>query len=124
MNEIKMQDILAEYAEGLVDNRVTVEDLIKKYNIKPGSDLEALLRVAEMLESVLVRVQPSSQFVNELRHELIGDAKLLARLRQIPGLRMAAGIAGISGLTVAAAGVLWWVHRAGVEKRRQEALAS
>jgi hypothetical protein len=124
---ISTEDILAEYAEGFLDGSITAADLITKYDIKPGSELEALLLLAERLGDVLVKVAPTPEFVAQLRRDLLkGDAvSLVARLRQLhPSLSRRQLAAGIGGLTVAAgfAGLLWYAHRSGYNLRpRHEA---
>jgi hypothetical protein len=107
----KIEDILAEYADGLSDGSVTTADLIKKYDIIAGSDDEALLQLAAQLEAVLVQVAPSPEFVTQLRHELLTGSpqRVLERLRTLSASKLgqlAAGL-GVGGVTVAA-GVLFW----------------
>lgn len=109
------QDILAEYAESLVKGEADVEALLKKYDIQPGSDLEALLYLAQSLEGVLVQVAPSAEFINRLRQELLNEDvdTLWYRLRQLTNVQLAAGLGGITF----AAGMLWWFRRLGIEIR-------
>jgi hypothetical protein len=116
---ISSEDILAEFAEGFLDGGITAADLIAKYNIKQGSELEALLLLAERLEGILVKVAPTPEFVAQLRQDLLkGDsASFLARMRQLyPLLSRKQLAAGIGGLTVAA-GLLWYARRSGFNLR-------
>jgi|GEM_PF-6897391 len=100
-------DILAEYVEGLVNGNLSIQDLIQKYDIEEGSELELLLQLAEKLDEVLVQVEPSEVFVEALRDRLVNDPSLLERLRHLSAAQLAAGV---GGLTVAA-GLIWWARR-------------
>lgn len=109
------RDILAEYADGLIQGNLRLEDVLQKYQIAPGSELEALLRMAALLDRVLVQVDPSPEFVQQLREELLGTdvQTLIQRLRQLTTFQIAAGLGGITF----AAGVLWWARRLNEEAR-------
>ncbi len=109
------RDILAEYADGLVSGNLRMEDVLQKYHIPPGSELEALLRMAALLDRVLVQVDPSPEFVQQLREELLGTdvQTLIQRIRQLTTFQIAAGLGGITF----AAGVLWWARRLNEEAR-------
>ncbi|NJL93457.1 MAG: hypothetical protein HC915_06860 [Anaerolineae bacterium] len=120
MNERKAQEILAEYADALTRGDARVEDLLQKYNIPPGSELEALLYLAQALEKALVSVQPNTEFVERLRVQLLGQEAAWHWLRQLSITQVAAGIAGIGGVTVAA-GVLIWVGRVNWLRRAAQA---
>lgn len=122
MSNQHSQEILAEYADSLVKGTIRVEDVLEKYNIEPGSELEALLRMAALLDRVLVRVEPSAEFVSQLRAELMSEdvITLIQRLRHLTRLQVAAGLGGITF----AAGVLWWARRLNEEARiRRRALS-
>ncbi|HLA43481.1 MAG TPA: hypothetical protein VJZ27_08610, partial [Aggregatilineales bacterium] len=69
----KIEDILAELADGFLDGSIEITDLIEKYNILPGSELETLLQLAASLEGMLLPVSPSSDFIRKLRHELLNE---------------------------------------------------
>src|SRR5688572_3308766 len=102
MSELRFEDILAEYADGFIRGMVRIEDLMQKYNIAPESDLAALLGVAQSIEKALVEVQPSAEFMEHLRQELMTERNLLFmldRLRHLSSRQMMAGLAGIGGLT-------------------------
>lgn len=115
MNNTRPQDILAEYADGLVKGSVRVEEVLEKYHILPGSELEKLLRIAALLDKVFVQVDPSPEFVRHLREELMAEdvITLVQRIRQLTTLQIAAGLGGITF----AAGVLWWARRLNEEAR-------
>jgi hypothetical protein len=114
----RTEDILAEYLAG----SVSVDDLMTRYDIKTGSELEDLLLIAEQLEQVLVHVSPSPEFVATLRADLLrGDSEtFIKRLRVLSpslSLRQVGSLAaGIGGLTVAA-GLLWYARRTGFSVR-------
>lgn len=109
------KDILAEYADGLVKGNIRVEEVLEKYNIPPGSELAALLRMAALLDRVLVQVDVPPEFVHQLREELLGTdvQTLVQRIRQLTTFQIAAGLGGITF----AAGVLWWARRLNEESR-------
>lgn len=109
---LKPEEILAEYAEGLAAGTLTVADLIEKYQIEAGSELDVLLQLAETLDDILMTVEPSAQFVDELHQTLLKEREtLLARLRHLSPSQVAAGI---GGLTVAA-GLLWLARRSALD---------
>lgn len=113
MNQV--QEILAEYADGFITGKLTLSDLVKKYDVLPGSELDALLKLAQELEHVLVMVAPTPGFISGLRSELLAtkSATLLYRLRNLSRVQLAAGI---GGLTVAA-GIIWYARKSGFDIR-------
>ncbi len=113
-----MQDILAEYAEGLAQGYISPGELVEKYNIPPGSEAEALVYFAAKLEFVLREVQPSEAFVAQLRAELLGQETLVERLRALTPAQV---MAGIGGMTMVA-GLFWFVRRTAQERRNPDAL--
>lgn len=116
ITQAQIQEILAEYADGLAQGNVRAEEVLAKYQVEAGSDLEALLLLAQALEGVLVRVYPSAEFAEQLRRDLLGMENTLAILDSLRQLRLSNRqiAAGVGGLTVAA-GVIWWVRRAGID---------
>ncbi len=114
MNQIRMEEILAEYADGLANGSITANDLLQQYQAAGSSELEQLLQLALELESILVQVAPSTEFVAQLRHDLLDSATSLNgynRWWQLSPLQIGGLAAGIGGITVAAAGILWYVAR-------------
>ncbi|MFP4322206.1 MAG: hypothetical protein ACLFTK_07120 [Anaerolineales bacterium] len=115
-----IEDILAEYADSLATGRITPAELVKKYNLPPGSDAEALVYFAAKLEDVLYEVRASDVFVAHLRADLLGTSKdsLAERLRALTPAQV---MAGIGGMTVVA-GIVWLVRRNAQERRDPERL--
>lgn len=111
----ELQDILAEYADGLITGETNIEKLRNKYNVAPHSELDELLQVAAELQELLVMVTPAPQFVSQLRDELLGKNPALAR-RLVVKFNRTQLAAGLGGLTVAA-GMLWYAKRTGIELR-------
>lgn len=116
MSDQHYENILGEYADSLVQGTIRVEEVMEKYQIAPESELAALLRVAALLDQVLVQVEPSSEFIQQLRQELMDEdvINLIQRIRQLTTLQIAAGLGGLTF----AAGVLWWARRLNNEESR------
>jgi hypothetical protein len=108
------EDILAEYAEGLVRQEVDLKALLQKYEVAPDSELEALLQLAASLEKVLVGATPTVAFVEALRQKLAGNPSpaLLSRVRSLSTAQQI--VAGLGGLTLAA-GILWIARKSALD---------
>lgn len=105
----QIEDILAEYADQLIEGHITVAEVMAKYNIPSGSETEILLKLAFQLETVLVNVAPSPEFVAQLRQDLLSGSSqnVVARLRTLSAAQLGQLAAGVGGVTVVA-GVLFW----------------
>jgi hypothetical protein len=104
-----IEEILAQYADQLIDGRMTIPELMAQYQIPNGSEAESLLTLAVQLEAVLVKVAPSPEFVAQLRHDLLSGSSQhgLARLRSLSAAQVGQLAAGVGGVTMVA-GVLFW----------------
>lgn len=118
-----VEDILAEYADGLVTGGIQANDLIQKYDIQAHSELAAMLKLAQALEGILVQVEPSPEFVRDLRRELLHEPQsVLNRLGKLSSVQMGQLAAGIGGLTLAA-GILWLAGRSYLHRRERPLMA-
>lgn len=102
-------DFLMAHADALINRSLDTEKLLEQYNEVAASQVDSLVSLAEQISVSLVPVQPSEEFVTELRQRL-SDAVFLEpaswwqRIRQLPpSVQLAAGI---SGATLAAGVVL------------------
>jgi hypothetical protein len=118
-----VEDILAEYADGLAAGSLQAQDLIQKYDIQAHSELAALLKLAQALETILVEVEPSPEFVLDLRRELLHEPQtVLHRLSKLSNSQMGQLAAGLGGLTLAA-GILWLAGRSYLHRREGATLS-
>lgn len=85
LNEVQMQNLLAEHIEALIAGKADAEALLANYALPLESRAGQLLLLAERLFVGMPEIKPSSEFVARLHDELVGASPLtiLARLRQI-----------------------------------------
>lgn len=117
ISEVRLQNLLAEHADDLVQGRVDLEALLQRHQIDyEQEDVQHLLQLARQIFEAMPDVSPSEAFVTALYARLMGAETLnvLMRLRQLP--RHMQFAAGIGGLTLTA-GFFWIAARA-----RREAL--
>lgn len=112
--ENSFQDILMAHADQLIAGTLNRDQLLRRYNDLPRTDVDDLFTLAERISLALFEVSPSPQFVEELRRRLLEaadqhhHASLWGRLRHMPRRTQLA--AGIGGATLTA-GVVLAVHR-------------
>lgn len=113
-----IQEILAQYADGFINGSVDISALLAEHDIPEDSETADLLRLAADLREVLVQVDPSEQFVEQLKQELLTTKPdtVVEWLRKLSAAQQVA--AGIGGMTVAA-GLFWFARRSTVDARSQ-----
>jgi len=108
--ERQLHDFLMAHADALVSGTLDVDRLLDQYDLLVNNQVESLLVLAEQMSRSLVEVNPSEQFVNQLRVQLLDetyelrDPGLWRRIRQLPPRTQLA--AGIGGATLTAGLVL------------------
>ncbi len=108
--ERHLHDLLMAHADALVSGTLDVDRLLDQYDWLVTSQVKSLLALADQLNRSLVEVNPSEQFLNQLRVQLLDEAYelhdpgLWRRIRQLPPRTQLA--AGIGGATLTAGIVL------------------
>jgi hypothetical protein len=85
VNEVQIQNLLAEHAEALLAGTADLDVLLASYGIPRDSRAAQLLLIAERIYAAMPEVKPSPEFVQQLYEELIGSVNttLLERLRHL-----------------------------------------
>jgi hypothetical protein len=106
----QLNDLLMTHADALVGGTMDVDRLLEQYDSLVNSQVRSLIALADQLNRTLVDVNPSDQFVSQLRLQLLnegyefGSPGLWRRIRQLPPRTQLA--AGIGGATLTAGIVL------------------
>lgn len=100
-NEVKLQDLLSEFTDALLDGQETrqLEQIVFGYDA-PEDEVTRFTLMIRQLQQVFVTREPSDKFVKRLKQDLTGQKNdgLLERLRYLPArVQVAAGVAVVAG---------------------------
>ncbi len=71
LSEVMIQNILAEHADGLLNQSGNLATILNRHNLSLDSPLARLMSLAEYLYHALPHVKPSDEFVESLYRQLI-----------------------------------------------------
>ena len=98
-SEGQLLDLLMDHADALISGALNVDQLFRRYDQVPRSQVEDLLHLAEHVSRTLTTVNPSDEFVRQLYFDLLDAAledhpSLWRRLRQLPPRTQLAAVGG------------------------------
>jgi hypothetical protein len=98
-SETHLQDLLSAVTDALLAGDRNIDPIIARYQVS-RTQVKALVTIIRRLHVTLVGAQPSQQFVNRLKQDLIGEPEpnVIGRIRRLPPrVQIAAGIALLAG---------------------------
>ncbi len=98
-NEFHLETLLDNLTDAILSSEShDLSKLLEQVDL-PKDKINGLLDLICQLKNTLIANQPSDQFVQELKHELVGHRKtILAHVRYLPGrVQIAAGLAVVAG---------------------------
>jgi hypothetical protein len=95
--ETKMENLLGELTDALLSGETDFDYIIEKHNI-PDDNVNEALAIVHLLQAELTLQKPSTEFVRELKNDLVGQGGMFTRLSYVPvRVQITAGLAVFSG---------------------------
>lgn len=102
-NPTQLEDLLSSMTDALLAYEGSDLDAIAQRYALPPHEIAGYTRLIRQLHAAMPGAQPSSRYVNSLRHDLIGapQPSVVARVRHLPTrVQIAAGIVAVMGFVL------------------------